>query len=86
MKHVVGYSSFGVLCIGIFFFPVWLQIVLFFATLFLIDKKYILFIPALFSDILYMPQNTLFLPKALIATIVVLLCVMVINKTTRLKI
>jgi hypothetical protein len=86
MKQRVGYSIFVLLCIGVFFFPLWLQVVLFFLIIFLIDKKYLLFIPALISDLLYVPENTFFLPKAVIGAVVVLFLVMIINKTTRITI
>lgn len=86
MKQGVGYSIFVLLCIGVFFFPLWLQAALFLIVLFLIDRKYLLLTPALLSDVLYMPQNTFFLPKAVIGTVIVLLLVMIINKTTRITI
>lgn len=86
MKQGIGYSIFILLCIGVFLFPVWLQIFLFFAVLLLVEEKYILFIPAVLSDVLYMPEHTFFLPKAVIGTLVVLTIVSIINKTTRLRI
>jgi hypothetical protein len=86
MKQGVGYSIFVLLCIGVFFMPVWIQGVLFLISILLIDRKYMLLIPAIISDVLYMPENTFLFPKAVIGTIIILFLILIINKTTRITI
>ena len=86
MKKVVGYSAFIFLCIGVFFLPLWVQVLLFVFVLFLLEKKYLLIIPAVIADVLYMPQSASVLPKTLLGVIGILLLVALINNKTRIRI
>lgn len=86
MKKVAGYSVYIFLCIGVFFLPLWVQVLLFVLALFLLEKKYFLIIPALIADVLYMPQTASTFPRTLLAVVGILILVTLINNKTRLHI
>ena len=86
MKQIGAYSAFILLCIGVFFFALWIQVLLFVLSVFLLEKKYLLIIPAMIADILYMPEGATFIPKTLFFTIGILVLVAYINKKTRIRI
>jgi len=86
MKKVAGYSVYILLCMGVFFLPLWVQVLLFVLALFLLEKKYLLIIPAVIADVLYMPQSASVLPKTLLGVIGMLLVVTLINNKTRIHI
>jgi hypothetical protein len=86
MKYIGGYSAFVVLCVSVFFLPLWFQVVLFIVSLILLKKKYLLLIPAIISDILYMPQGVSFFPKTVVIVLVILLSIEILRKTTRFSI
>lgn len=85
MRNSIGYSLFIILCVGVFFLPLLLQILLFVVTLFLLDRKYFLLLPAALSDVLYMPKDLL-LPHTVLYVVCILVCIEIINRTTRLHI
>lgn len=48
-----------ILVLGILFVPFWVQIVLYLISIFLINPKFLLILPAMFSDAWYAPSRDL---------------------------